>query len=112
MAELGELEKHHADFQTRNVQIMAVSNDDSPTSQATQKDFPHLVIVADTEQRMAKALGLVHAGVGPGGTDTNAPTTILVDGSGVVRWFFRPDRFIDRLSPEEVLTGVDRAASH
>ena len=40
--------------------------------------------------------------------DADAPTTILVDGQGVVRWVFRPERFLTRLSPEELLAAVDQ----
>ncbi len=56
---------------------------------------------------MAKALQVIHPGVGPEGTDTNAPTTILVDGAGTVRWLFRADRFLTRLPPEDLLKAVD-----
>ena len=35
------------------------------------------------------------------------PTTFLVDGSGNVRWLFRPERFLVRLSPAELLAAVD-----
>jgi alkyl hydroperoxide reductase subunit AhpC len=107
MVELGQLEKHYQDFAKRNLQVVVISNDDQPTAQKTQADFPHLQVVADTEQNMAKALAVIQAGVGPEGTDTNAPTTFLVDGSGTVRWLFRPDRYIVRLSPDELLAAVD-----
>ena len=46
--------------------------------------------------------------MGPQHGDTNAPTTILVDGDGKVRWFFRPDYFIVRLSPDEFLQAIDK----
>ena len=44
----------------------------------------------------------------PDGGDTAAPTTLLVDGGGTVRWTFRPDRFLNRLSPSQVLAAVDK----
>jgi hypothetical protein len=44
---------------------------------------------------------------GPKGEDTNAPTTMLVDGAGTVRWIYRADRFMVRLSPDELLKEVD-----
>ena len=37
------------------------------------------------------------------------PTTVLVDRSGLVHEVLRKGRFIERLSPEEVLTAVDKA---
>jgi peroxiredoxin len=70
--------------------------------------FPHLLIASDPEQKMAKALEVVHAGIGPGGKDTNDPTTFLVDNAGNVRWMFRPDRFLVRLSPDELLAAIDK----
>ena len=50
-------------------------------------------------------------GKGPHGADTNAPTTFFVDGAGTVRWVFRPERFISRLSPDELLTAMDQHAA-
>jgi peroxiredoxin len=108
MVELGQLEKHHAEFEKRGVRVVVISNDDQKTAQATKADFPHLVVIADTDQSMAKAIEVVHAGVGPNGSDTNAPTTFLVDGTGKVRWWFRPGQIVVRLSPEEVLAAVDQ----
>jgi peroxiredoxin len=67
------------------------------------------VVVADADQSLAKAVEVVHAGAGHHGEDTNAPTTFLVDGTGTVRWFARPERFITRLSPDDVLAAVDEA---
>ena len=109
MLELGELDRHHAEFQQRNIEIIAVANDTPELAQETQKKFEHLRIVADTQQPMAKALKVLHPGMGPDKSDTNAPTTILVDGSGTVRWLFRPDRFVERLSAEEVLAAINEA---
>jgi len=107
MGELGQLEKQHQEFDKRNIRVMVISNDDQKTAQATQADFPHLLVVSDPEQAMARAVQVIQAGVGPNGSDTNAPTTFLVDGAGTVRWFFRPDRFIVRLSPAELLAAID-----
>ena len=91
------------------MQVVAISNDAPDAARKTQKDVEHLLIIADTEQKLAKAVGVLHPGAGPQHTDTNAPTTILVDGSGVVRWLFRPSRVIERLPAVEVLALIDRA---
>jgi peroxiredoxin len=109
MVELGELEKHHEEFAQRHVQVVAISNDDQPTAQKTQADFPHLLVLSDSDQKMAKAFQVIHQGAAQDGSDTNAPTTFLVDGAGHVSWFFRPDRIITRLSPEQLVAAVDRA---
>ena len=107
MTELGELEKRHQDFAARNTRLVVVSNDDLKTAQATQADFPHLMIVSDQEQTVARALQVMDPGHGPAGADTNAPTTFLVDGGGTVRWLFRPNRFIVRLPPRDILAAID-----
>jgi peroxiredoxin len=107
MVELGQLEKHHDEFAKRNIKVVAISNDDPPTAAATQADFPHLVIVADTQQHLAKAMQVIHPGAGPGQTDTNAPTTFLIDCAGTVRWLFRPGQVIARLSAEQLLNEID-----
>jgi peroxiredoxin len=83
-----------------------ISNDDQPAARLTQADFPHLIVVADAEQNMAKAIQVIHAGAGPLQTDTNAPTTFIVDGAGSVRWFFRPDQFIVRLPADKLLAAI------
>ena len=110
MVELGQLESSHQEFAKRNVRVAVISNDDQSAARETQTQFPHLVVVADTDQKLAKALQVIHPGVGPGGSDTNAPTTFYVDGSGILRWYFRPDRIIVRLSPEELLAAIDQKA--
>lgn len=107
MAELGQLEKHHAEFAKRNVRVIAISNDKPTTAQKTQTDFPHLVVVSDSDQNMAKALQVIHSGAGATGDDTNAPTTFLIDGDGTVRRMMRPERFLARYSPNEVLAAID-----
>jgi peroxiredoxin len=107
MVELGELEGHHRQFDDKHVRVVVISNDDQQTAQKTQADFPHLVVVSDREQNVAKALEVIHAGAGHEGEDTNSPTTFLVDGSGQVRWFFRPSHIIVRLSPDELGKAID-----
>jgi peroxiredoxin len=111
MMELGELEKRHQDFEQRKTRILAISSDDPEAARLTQKDYPHLSIVSDAEQKIAKAMQVLDPGHGPHGTDTNAPTTFYVDGAGTVRWVFRPERFITRLTPDELLSAVDQHAA-
>ena len=108
MTELGQLEGSWQEFEKRNVKVIVVSVEDGEAARATQADFPHLVVVSDAERRLAEALAVIHPGSAPGGGDTAAPTTILVDGGGTVRWTFRPDRVLTRLSPSQVLAAVDK----
>jgi len=107
MLELGGLEKHHEEFDKRKIRIVVVSNDDQATAAMTQTQFPDLIVISDAQQNLAKAVRVIQPGMGPGGSDTNAPTTFLVDGAGYVRWLFRPDRFLVRLSPDKLLAAVD-----
>jgi peroxiredoxin len=108
MDELGELEKRHEQFARRKVRIVAVSNDTDADAQETQAKFSHLSVVADTQQNLAKAMHVIHAGAGKDGTDTNAPTTLLIDGAGAIRWTFRPANLATRLTPEELLEAIDK----
>ena len=111
MTELGELEGHFQEFEKRNNRVVVISTDDRENAQKSQAQFPHLIVVADTDRKMCQTLNVMHHGAGPGGEDTSAPTTILVDGQGTVRWLFRADRFLERLSPAQLLAAIDKHMS-
>jgi peroxiredoxin len=108
MIELGQLEKHHADFEKRNVRVVVSSVEGPEESKKTQSRFPHLQVLADDSHALSNAVDVMHKNSGPGLSDTSAPTTLIIDGSGIVRWTFRPDNVTTRLSPEEVLAQLDR----
>jgi peroxiredoxin len=108
MSELGQLEAHAQDFEKRKVRVVVISVEDREAAAATQADFPHLVVVSDADHKLSDAVEVIHRHSAPGGGDTAAPTSILVDGSGTVRWTFRPDRVLTRLSPSELLAAIDR----
>lgn len=75
----------------------------------TQKQFAHLTILCDEKRELARAAAVIGPHYSPvDGSETTAPTTILIDKTGQVRWLFRPDRYLERLSVEELLTQVDR----
>jgi peroxiredoxin len=107
LIELGQLEEKHEEFAKRKVRVVAVSIEDQEQGRLTQKDFAHLVVVADADRQLAEALDVIHAQSSPDGGDSAAPTTFLVGGDGKVRWIFRADRVFRRLSPGEVLAAVD-----
>jgi peroxiredoxin len=107
MIELGELEKHHEEFDKRNVRVVVASIEDQGTAKETQKQFPHLLVAADKDRSLANAAEVIHPGSGPGGIDTAAPTTILIDRNGTVRYLFRSDNVLVRLSPEELAAAID-----
>jgi peroxiredoxin len=107
MVELGELEAHAGEFARRNLRVVVVSLEDLDEARKTQADFPHLTVAADPERRLIDSLEVLHAGAAPGGKDTAAPTTFLVDGRGTVHWVFRPDRHVHRLSAAQLLAAAD-----
>ncbi len=107
MIELGELERNHAEFEMRNVRVVVASLEGQDDAKLTQRDFPHLIVVADSEGSLVKAVEVLHQGAGPQGVDIAAPTTFFIDKQGTVRSLFRPKQVIARLSAKEVLKAVD-----
>ena len=108
MIELGQLESQWQEFEKRKVRVVVVSIEGQEEAKATQAEFEHLVVLSDAEHKLADAVAVIHAHSAPDGGDTTAPTTILIDGKGIVRWTYRPDRVPTRLSPAEVLAAIDK----
>ena len=108
MIELGQLESQWQEFEKRKVRVVVVSIEGQEEAKATQAEVKHLVVVSDVEHKLADAVAVMHAHSAPDGGDTTAPTTIFIDGKGIVRWTFRPDRVMTRLSPAEVLAAIDK----
>src|SRR5438874_8559041 len=107
MIELGQLERRHEDFARRNTRVIAVSVEGTEDAAKTQADFSHLLVVADHERGLSEAAGLIHPHSAPGGGDTSAPTTIIVDRHGTVRWLYRSGAVNVRLVPDELLDAID-----
>ena len=107
MIELGELEKHHAEFDKRKVRIVVASIEEPELAKQTQQDFPHLVIVADSEGKLINAAQVLHQKAGLKGEDIAVPTTFFIDKRGTVRSLFRPRQVVARLTVKEVLQAVD-----
>lgn len=108
MIELGQLEQAQEEFNKRKTRVIVVSLEDQETAAQTQKDFPHLLVLADADRKLAEALEVIQPDSNPAGGDTSAPTTVLVDGNGIVRWMYRSPSIFRRLSPEEALAALDR----
>jgi peroxiredoxin len=108
MVELGQLEAHHDEFAARHVRIVAASLDDVADTAQTQQKFPHLTIVSDAGEALAKAADVIGPQRSPTGGETVSPTTVLLDADGRARWVFRPDRYINRLSPQDLLAAIDK----
>src|SRR5437763_13376476 len=107
MIELGQLEEHHAEFEKRNTRVVVASVEGGDEAKETQKQFPHLVVLADPEQKLVAAAQVLHPGAGKSGEDIAAPTTFLIDKHGIVRSMFRPRQVIARRSAKETLAAVD-----
>jgi alkyl hydroperoxide reductase subunit AhpC len=107
MTELVQLERRHGDFPSRHTRVLAVSVEGLDDARKTQAEFPHLVVLADQSRSLSEAAGLIHRGAAPDGGDTDAPTTILADRNGTVRWLYRSPTVIGRLSPDDVLHAID-----
>ena len=87
--------------------MLAISVEGTDDAKKTQESFPHLLVIADQGLGLCKAVDLVHAAAGPGGEDIAAPTTIIVDNKGTVRWMYRTREVFARLAPDDVLQAVD-----
>lgn len=108
MKELVQLERRHEEFANRGTRVIAVSVEGPDDAQRTQAQFPHLLVLSDEGHGLSDAAELIDAkNVGPNNSAIDAPTTILVDRRGAVRWLYRPGAVITRLSPDEVLQAID-----
>jgi peroxiredoxin len=65
------------------------------------------VVVADAAESLTGAAGLGYNNATTMNKNAAVPTTFLIDRSGRVRWLFRPDRHLERLSAADVLAAVD-----
>jgi peroxiredoxin len=112
MTQLRDLEAHHADLERAGAKVAVVSIEDRQTAAETQKDYPSLTVVADQRRELADAIDLINKGFGPDGGDSAAPTILLVDRNGTVKWLHRPSRFIARPSATELAVLVEARQAH
>jgi peroxiredoxin len=109
MKELVQLERRHEDFARRQTRVVVASVEGPEDARQTQAQFPHLLVLSDEGHALSDAAELIDANnKGPNNGAVDAPTTILVDRHGTVRWLYRPGEVISRLSPDEVLQAVDQ----
>jgi len=92
----------------RGTAVAGVVVDDPATNadlaRTAKLDYP---ILSDPNLRAIDAYGLRHAGAGPDGGDIAHSASVLVDGSGVVRWTFVTQNYRVRPTPAEVLAAID-----
>jgi peroxiredoxin len=109
MKELVQLDRRHEDFAKRQTRVIAVSVDGVEETKQTQAEFPHLLVLSDEGHGLSDAAELIDPkNKGPNNSAIDAPTTILVDRQGTVRWLYRPGEVLSRLSPDEVLQAIDQ----
>jgi peroxiredoxin len=88
MTELGELVKHYREFQALDVQVLAVSVD-PPEKAAVARErvkapFP---VLSDFKRQIIAIYGTdSETDKGPDGGVISAPTLILIDKTGTIRW--------------------------
>lgn len=102
MTQLSELEANHEAFEQAGADVVVVSLEDVQTASQTQRDFPHLAAVSDADRELSAGVDLINPGFAPDGSDCAAPTIVLLDGAGTVKWLHRPKRFIARPSAAEL----------
>src|SRR5690348_8074906 len=100
MIELVQLERRHEDFARHHTRVIVSSVEGPEDAQKTQTQFPHLLVLADQGRGLTDAAEVIHRHAAPDGGDADAPTTILVDRHGTVRWLYRSPQVIARLSPD------------
>jgi peroxiredoxin len=112
MIQLDQLEARHEDFARRNTRVVAVSLDSLKETAKTQDRFRNLVLISDEDKSLANAAQLIAPPLqrSPTGGETEAPTTVLIDSGGVVRWVSRKANYLERPTPDEVLAAVDEHA--
>jgi peroxiredoxin len=99
MIELVQLERRHEDFARHHSRVIVASVEGLDDARKTLADFPHLLVLADQEQGLSQAAGLIHSHAAPDGSDIDAPTTILADRHGTVRWLYRSPKGIRHTDP-------------
>ncbi|MBI2824366.1 MAG: redoxin domain-containing protein [Planctomycetia bacterium] len=112
MTHLRELEAHHEEFARVRANVVVVSIEDVDTAAATQRDFPHLTVVSDERRELADAVDVINKQSAPDGGDSAAPTILLVDSGGTVRWLHRPTRFIERPTASRLASAIERQLNH
>ena len=109
MIGLGELEQRATDFADHNIRVFAISIDRAEDAAWVGEQCPSLTVIPDPESQLIDAFDVKHPHSSPTGDDTAAPTTILIDQEGLVRWVHRPADLFTRYPTHELLESVSKA---
>ena len=102
----------HESLTSLGVVTVAISVD-APTDskRVVQRSGLPFEILADRDRSLLSALGIVHEGGGPRGSDIALPSIMLVNAKRRILWQYRSTHIHDRLSPEDVLDHVRNAVA-
>ena len=100
-----------AEFEKRNVQILAISidavEDSAELSRSLGLSYP---LLSDPDAKTIRAYGLVHEDPGLGLERISRPATLLLDEEGRIVYRFIPDNWRVRIRPEMLLERLDFSA--
>lgn len=110
MSQLREFARHKAEFDRRNIRLLAISTDDVSRNRGVwtkvvNRQFP---VLSDRDARAIREYGLLHAGGDDGKSrDIAVRTTLLVDEQGREVWRRVSKSAYDIPSVREVLEWLD-----
>jgi peroxiredoxin len=107
-------ESFRPQFEALGLRMIAVSPDNVREARRLQSRIgPGIKILADDELKVIDAYGVRHAkGIAPTRgvlRPLAVPTTILVDGGGIVRWIDQTDDYRLRSDADRVLAAVEQS---
>jgi peroxiredoxin len=105
---LRSFERNLREFESRGVQIAAISVDSpresSDLARSQGYTFP---LLCDPDMAAIRAYGVLHQHGGEHGQDIARPAEFLVDRSGTIRWVNLTENVLARLRPQTVLGALD-----
>jgi len=115
--QLAELSLRYGEFQSRAIEILAISNEEVTQGQKVlAKISPPYPLLLDPTSEVIARFGLVVDKRDPLGLSLRKhayahPAVAIVGRDSRVDWFFRGRNYRDRPSPDAILEAADRAAA-
>ena len=107
MSELQGLQSELTVLERAGVTVIAVSNDDRPSSISSVIDHNlEFDVLRDSAMTAIDSYGVRHADVTFLGRGIARPAVFLIDEAGIVRWSFVTDNWRVRVRPEQVIAAV------
>jgi peroxiredoxin len=108
MSALDGLSERMSDFDAAGARVLAVSPDSPEENRGVVEKldltFP---ILSDDQLELTRALGLLHAGGGPGAQDIPRPAVFILK-DGVIRWRALTENYRIRVRPDPLLAELAR----